>query len=204
MVRTFLLVSALLPVLLAASPREAAAQGARSWFRDQGYAAPQGARIVACHGYGCSRRLEMAVNDALMRRVGAILKAGQGSADSERRALGNAVRAYTAYLAASFGGEPDEPGSPPGMSGSHGQMDCVDEAANTTSLLLMLQEKGYLAHHRVERPQSRGFFIDGRYPHVTAIIAEKRSGREWAVDPWKKAPGGFPDILPLEQWRQES
>jgi hypothetical protein len=83
-------------------------------------------------------------------------------------------------------------------------MDCVDETANTTSLLLVLEEQGWLVHHRVERPQSRGLFIDGRYPHVTAIVAEKRTGREWAVDPWARAPGQRPDILPLERWRQES
>jgi hypothetical protein len=83
-------------------------------------------------------------------------------------------------------------------------MDCVDETTNTTSLLLVLQDQGWLAHHRVERPQSRGLFIDGRYPHVTAIIAEKRTGREWAVDPWTRAPGQRPDILPLDRWRQES
>jgi hypothetical protein len=83
-------------------------------------------------------------------------------------------------------------------------MDCIDETANTTSLLLVLQEKGLLFHHQVERPQSRGLFIDGRYPHVTAIIVEKGSGREWAVDPWTKAPGQLPDILPLIEWRQDS
>ena len=45
---------------------------------------------------------------------------------------------------------------------------------------------------------------DGRYPHVTAVIAETKSGSEWAVDPWSRAPGEKPDILPLSQWRQDS
>jgi hypothetical protein len=90
------------------------------------------------------------------------------------------------------------------MSGVQGQMDCLDETANTTSLLLVLQEQGLLIHHTVQGPESRGFFLDGRYPHFTAIIAEKRTGSEWAVDPWAKAPGQRPDILPLAQWRQDS
>jgi hypothetical protein len=56
----------------------------------------------------------------------------------------------------------------------------------------------------VEHPESRGFFFDGRYPHFTAVIAEKRTGTAWAVDPWEKAPGQRPEILPLSQWRQDS
>ena len=205
MKRTPLFISVLLPVLLTALPRGGlAAETPQSWYEDQGYAAPAGTRIVACHGYGCARRMEMSMDGALMSRVEAALRAGRGSPAAERRALSEAIRAYTAYLAASFGGDPDLPRSPPQWSGVFGQMDCVDETTNTTSLLLVLQEQGLLAHHTVERPQSRGLFIDGRYPHVTAVVAEKRTGREWAVDPWTRAPGQQPDILPLDRWRQES
>lgn len=195
---TPLLISLLLPLpaLAASAPQ--------SWYAEQGYVAPAGNRIVACHGYGCSRRNEVAVDGAWLARVGAILRAGQASPSAERRAISEVVRTYTAFLVASLGGKPDVPRSPPQMSGLYGQMDCVDETANTTSLLLVLQEHGLLTHHRVERPQSRGFFFDGRYPHVTAIIAEKGSGQEWAVDPWAKPPGQHPDILPLSQWRQDS
>ncbi len=148
--------------------------------------------------------MALAVDGAWLRRAGAILRSGRISPAAERRALGEVVRAYTAYLASSFGGAPDSPGSPPGLSGRHGQMDCVDEAANTTSLLLVLQDQGLLAHHQVGRPQSRGFFFDGRYPHTTAVMADRRTGQEWAVDPWKKAPGRIPDIVPLSHWRQDS
>jgi hypothetical protein len=205
MKRTPLLIWVLLPLLLTASPRGALAfEPPQSWYAERGYVAPAGTRIVACHGYGCSRRMEMVMDEGLMSRVGTALRAGRGSPEAERRAVSEVVRAYTAHLAASFGSDPDLPRSPPHLSGVAGQMDCVDETANTTSLLLVLEAQGWLVHHRVERPQSRGLFIDGRYPHVTAIVAEKRTGREWAVDPWARAPGQRPDILPLERWRQES
>jgi hypothetical protein len=181
-----------------------ATQSAQSWFREQGYVPPTDSRIIACHGYGCSRRIALTADPSWLNRANTLLKAGRGSPEAERRAIGEVVKIYTAYLAERFGGEPDAPRSPPGLSGVHGQMDCIDETANTTSLLLVLQERGLLVHHEVERPQSRGLFIDGRYPHVTAIIVEKRTGNEWAVDPWGKAPGRPPDILPLVQWRQDS
>jgi hypothetical protein len=199
-----LLILKALPFLFMSAPVMAGPQAAQSWFTERGYVQPAGSRIIACHGYGCALRLAISVDGAWLNRAVASLRAAQGSPDAERRALAEVVRSYTAYVAASFGGKPDVPGSPPQMSGVHGQMDCLDETTNTTSLLLILQDQGLLTHHVVEHPESRGFFFDGRYPHFTAVIAEKRTGAEWAVDPWKKPPGHRPDILPLDRWRQDS
>ncbi|WP_162820323.1 hypothetical protein [Microvirga calopogonii] len=202
---TPLLILKSLPFLLfMASSAEAASLPAQSWFNQQGYVGPSGSRIIACHGYGCVRRMAISVDGAWLSRAKETLRANQGSPDAERQALAEVIRSYTAYLATSLGGRPDTPGSPPQMSGVYGQMDCLDETANTTSVLLVLQEQGLLTHHAVLYPESRGFFLDGRYPHFTAVIAEKRTGTAWAVDPWKKAPGQRPDILPLTRWRQDS
>lgn len=198
------LISLFLPLLLGLAPSEAAALEPRAWFLEQGYVPPAGDRIVACHGYGCARRTALAVDAPLLGRASALLRAGRGSPAQERRALGEVVRLYTSYLAGRLGSPPDAPRSPPSLSGVGGQMDCVDETANTTSLLLVLQDRGLLAYHEVERPVSRGLFIDGRYPHTTAVIAEKGNRLEWAVDPWAMAPGERPDILPLSRWRQDS
>lgn len=186
-----------------ASPSVAAGESARRWFTEQGYAPPSGGRVFACHGYGCSRRLPVMLDGNIIPRAAALLGSTE-SAEAERRAIGEVVRIYTAQLARELGGAPDRPGSPYEMSGQHGQMDCLDETANTTSLLVELDNQGLLRHHRVESPQSRGFFLDGRYPHFTAVIAEKKSGGAWAVDPWRYAPGKTPDILPLAKWRQDS
>lgn len=190
--------------LLVLSSPAPASQAALRWFKTQGYVGPQDTRIIACHGYGCARRQVVSVDGAWLSRASALLKAGRASPAAERSALAQVVSSYTAYLATSIGGRPDIPGSPARMSGVHGQMDCLDETANTTSLLLVLEEKGLLSHHQVEQPESRGFFLDGRYPHYSAVITEKGSGQEWAVDPWRRAPGQRPEILPLNQWRQNS
>ena len=198
-----LLISATLSVFFASSSASAS-QDALRWFQSQGYVGPKGTRIIACHGYGCARREVVSVDGAWLSRAGALLRAGRTSPEAERKALAQVVSTYTAYLATAIGGRPDVPGSPAQMSGVHGQMDCLDETANTTSMLLVLQERGLLTYHQVEPPESRGFFLDGRYPHFSAIIAEKGSGKEWAVDPWRRAPGQSPEILPLVQWRQDS
>jgi len=108
------------------------------------------------------------------------------------------VRVYFGQLAAGFGGRRDEPRSPPALSGVPGQMDCLDTTANVTSLLLVLEARGLLAHHQVEAPQSRGFFLDGRWPHYTAVISA--GGQRFAIDPWTRRPGEPPDVMPLAAW----
>ena len=51
-----LLATILVAGLFGAAPSKAD-DAARDWFTEQGYVPPHDGRIVACHGYGCSRRL---------------------------------------------------------------------------------------------------------------------------------------------------
>ncbi len=53
-------------------------------------------------------------------------------------------------------------------------------------------------------PIARGFFLDGRYPHATAVIKEKASGKQHAVDSWVHDNGVYPEIKPLSVWLKES
>jgi hypothetical protein len=160
-------------------------------------------RLVVCHGYGCTRRDVVTLDAAWFTSIGAAMRAGRTSPAAERKALRAAIQVYTASLSRQLGGEPDAPKSPPSLSGRHGQMDCLDVSANTSSLLLVLKERGLIVHHDVEVPTSRGAFLDGRYPHTTAVISETASGTSWAVDPWGQKPGTAPEIIPLAQWQQE-
>ncbi|HEY8380896.1 MAG TPA: hypothetical protein VIL09_01975 [Microvirga sp.] len=192
------LLAALIPLALPA-PSQAGTAEARAWLSRQGYAGPTAGQIVVCHGYGCNRRALLATDAPWLARAASLLAGARGSAEAERRALGEVVRLYTASLAAQLGGRRDMPRSPPGQSGVHGQMDCLDVTANVTSLLVVLEERRLLSHHRVEGPQSRGFFIDGRWPHFTAVVADG-SGARYAIDPWTRSPGERPLIAPLSQW----
>ncbi|MEZ5838943.1 MAG: hypothetical protein R3D02_00370 [Hyphomicrobiales bacterium] len=51
---------------------------------------------------------------------------------------------------------------------------------------------------RSERRQ-RGFFLDGRYPHVTAVLVEK-GGVPYAIDSWPGPNGATPEIKTLDAW----
>jgi hypothetical protein len=58
-----------------------------------------------------------------------------------------------------------------------------------------------LIHHRPELPASRGFLVDGRLPHTTAVLGEVKGGQRWAVDSWTRKYGEMPEVMPLEAWR---
>jgi hypothetical protein len=155
--------------------------------------------ITICHGYGCSFRTKLTLGAADGTRLRAIMQAGAGSPQAERGAISKAVQYFEQRSFQAIGVR-DKPKADFGKSHEKGQMDCVDESTNTRALLLYLAERGLLKFHKVGRNVSRGVFIDGRYPHFTAIVVDP-AGTKWVVDSWYKPTGGAPDIFPYEQWK---
>ena len=155
--------------------------------------------ISYCHGFGCAFRTRIAFSAADIGRLRALMSAGRGSPAGERAAISRAVQWFETKAGKQTGTSADKPrlGA---LGGDPTQLDCIDEAANTTSLLLLMEKRGLLRHHGVLEPRTRGFLLDLRYPHNTAVIAEKKSGARWAVDSWPRANGERPDIEPLETW----
>ncbi len=154
--------------------------------------------IMVCHGYGCGFRTKLMLGAADGTQLSSIMRAGSSSPKAERAALSKAVR-YFDRRANQATGFKDRPRTEIGKP-ERGQMDCVDESTNTRAFLLYLAERGLLKFHKVGRNVSRGFFLDGRYPHWTAVISDP-SGVKWVVDPWYATVGGAPDIFPYEQWK---
>lgn len=157
-------------------------------------------RLTVCHGYNCYFRTPLGLGEADMERIRAIMAAGSASPAAERDAIGNAV-AYYEDRAGDAIGVRDRAKSELNEGGTKGQMDCIDESTNTRTFMLLLQKQGLLRHHTVQSNVSRGFFIDARYPHSTAVLKETGSGKLWAVDSWYEPMGGRPDILTLAEWK---
>ncbi|MGI6852985.1 hypothetical protein [Mesorhizobium sp. 1B3] len=156
------------------------------------------ARIYVCHGFDCYLKTRLDITAADARRFSQIMASGAASPQAERAAISKAVQYFETRAGEAIGVR-DEPKSSFGKSGEKGQMDCIDESTNTRSLLRYLAKRGLLKYHTVESNVSRGLFIDGRYPHSTAVIQEK-GGVKWAVDSWYAPMGGAPDIIPLSDW----
>ena len=93
----------------------------------------------------------------------------------ERRAIANAIGWMERRVAPAVGTATDRPSMDFRGSGDRSQQDCVDEATNTTSYLLVLDRHGLIRHHAVERPFAKDDF--GKWTHWAALIREKAKRR---------------------------
>ncbi len=164
-----------------------------------GYGSPD-IPLKICSGYGCKIADRLTFDDADLNALGKIMAPGANSAKAERDVLGDAIAYMEIRSQGKLRYQPDVEYSYQRGVGIRGQMDCVDESLNTTAYLLYLQSNGLLKHHKtITTYAERGLLIDGRYPHKSARMREN-GGEDWAVDSWKKANGGKPEILALAKW----
>lgn len=171
-----------------------------TWYASQDARAPKGTTVYVCHGTGCARKERVDFSAKDMNRLQSILAKGKATPRAERAAISNAVQWFEKRVAPQVGSGNDVGGFDISTVNKPGQLDCIDEATNTTSLLKLAADRGYLAHHRVGRPSARGFFLDGRYPHATAVVIETATDGAFAVDSWTRDNGKPPEIMPLSVW----
>ncbi|MCV6546688.1 MAG: hypothetical protein OIF56_05310 [Cohaesibacter sp.] len=173
------------------------------WVETTKMRMPTEKRLYICHGFGCKMNYAFQPNAQDLEAVTQIMQHGKATAEAEREALGKAIQYFETRLGPLIGSDEDKGGLDLTSSGIAGQMDCIDEASNSTSYLLYLQMHSLLLHHSVSSPVARGFFLDGRYPHATSVVRQKQDKRHYAIDSWVKDNGVFPVIMPLETWFQE-
>lgn len=169
------------------------------WFEERDVQLPQGNKVFICHAFTCGRVTPVQFTEAEIDQLKAPFGKPLASAAEERKAVSEAVQNFERIVGRKIGTSGDRGGLEFG-GGDPSQMDCIDEATNTTSLLLLLSQKGALKFHEVARPVARGFFLDGRYPHATAVLREKGSKRSWAIDSWPIANAEPPVIQDLSVW----
>ena len=193
----------LFPILIAAAGLTAcAAQSLSShgdWYEARSASPPAGDRVYVCHGYGCRYTTPVTFSGAELATITAPLQAGLDSPEQERVALARSVQAFEEIVGRRVGTGSDRGGIEIG-GGDKSQMDCIDEATNTTSLMLMLEARGALKNHKVMHPVARGFFLDGRYPHATAVLGETSGDEKWAIDSWPDDNGKPPVVQRLDIW----
>jgi hypothetical protein len=162
---------------------------------------PTTSLVVVCHAFGCSNQTHIVLSAGDRARLTTLLAAGKSSPAAERRAVVGAVQWFDRRIGPVAGTTRRVARAGAAESRDAGQMDCIDLSANNTSLFLVLTQLRLLQHHRPELPVSRGFLIDGRLPHTTAVLSEIKGGERWAVDNWTRKYGEMPEVMPLDDWR---
>lgn len=169
---------------------------------------PSGNTVYVCHAYGCKMQTRFRFTDediALLTDLMAKTR-NNDSAAEERRAVAYAIGWMEKRTGDAIGTKDDRPGMDFSGPGDPTQQDCVDEATNTTSYLLVLQHNKLLRHHTVGTPFAKENLMRGvaGWPHWTAVLRESSNGQRWAVDSWIYANGENPAIVEAEKWYIDS
>ena len=194
---------ALIAALLILLPASAAAldlRDPRDFLHKNGGAPPDNGYITVCHAYGCERVTRVGLEEADFAMIERLMAPGAASAQAEREGIARVIAAMEVKVGAITGTSADRDYRDLLSGGDPTQMDCIDEAANSTSYLLLLDGLGLLRHHTVAYPASKGFLLDFVYPHNTAVLVERASGVPYAVDSWVFRNGEPPIVVPLKTW----
>jgi hypothetical protein len=178
-------------------------------FAEFRVAPPDGNPVEVCHAYTCQMKSTFYFRSTDIAEIAALMNKTK-RADTpfeERRAIAYAIGLIETKVGAKLGIK-DRPGMEFGGSGDPTQEDCVDEATNTTSFLLVLQAHGLLKHHTVGIPMTKGNLLKATlqgdpvkyWPHWTAVIEEKKTGQRYAVDSWSGPQGENPAVVKVQDW----
>ena len=124
------------------------------------------------------------------REIQRLFRPPADNAIEERRRLSIAVGRCETFVGRKLETSDDRGGTFEAF-GYQGQLDCVDEATNTTTFLRMLEHGGLLKWHVA---------LATGWPHSTATVIEVSSGGSYAVDSWVLDNGRDPLVVPLENW----
>lgn len=156
--------------------------------------------FTICHGHTCRFISEASLDADEWSSILAIFEAGAQSAVEERELIASAIARFETIVGPKTGTDANLGGNVEGL-GKHGQLDCIDEATNTSVYLTLLQNNDLLHWHEVAPRTFRGFTYFN-YPHSTAVIREIGTGKRYAVDSWFEGNGRPPHIVPMSLWRR--
>jgi len=164
-----------------------------------------------CKGYGCRSYVKTGLSQEEWQEIRHIFAKPAQNAREERRLIKRAIATFERRVGPKTGTEFDLAGAQIFNFAPQGQMDCIDEAFNSSTYLYLLRKAGLIRFHTLGKTLHRGNFIN-RWPHNTATIHQidrprivngaKIIGSEghFVVDSWFHANGQPPEIVPAALW----
>ncbi|HKY94022.1 MAG TPA: hypothetical protein VJL84_01900 [Kiloniellales bacterium] len=157
---------------------------------------PTPEQFTYCSDHGCEIQHPVSLTAADWAGIVEPLAGPAGDGAAERAAVAEVVGRFERVVGPRTGTANDPAGT--GILAPVGDLDCVDEAVNTTRLLIMLDDAGLLSFHTAGRPIHRAFVGNSR-THMTAVLHEK-GGVGWAVDSWFHDSGSPAEVVELSRW----
>lgn len=183
------------PIRLVNDVNERMQQSHRNFI---GFPTPEAFSV--CHDLSCHSVSHTSLSQGEWTQIKQLFLPVAESADSERLQIQQAIATMEQIVGKKIGTTHDAAKNR--LIGSRrGQLDCIDEATNTSVYLRMLESEGLLQWHETAARTSRGIFI-GRAPHNTATIIDRQTATRYAVDAWYFDNGEPPAIVTLKRWKQ--
>lgn len=155
--------------------------------------------LSVCHGTGCAERSEVRLDETDWSKVDAVFMSPATSAADERARIAIAIGIMEVLVGPQSGTKGDA-GRNQHSGNRVGQLDCVDEAVNSTTYLRLIEDRGLLRYHDVGMPANR--ILDLVDAHNTAVVVDRATGISYAVDSWFFDNGTPAVVLPLAMWRE--
>lgn len=167
-------------------------------FKEYKTPPPRGNTVTVCHSHGCAEQETFTFSDVDIADLATLMDyvRGGNTAAGERRAIAYAIAWMERRVGPATGTANDQASL--GLVTFGGQQDCVDEATNGTSYLMVLQSNGLMRHHFVIRPFSKASFL--KWPHFAAMIQERGTGTIYAIDTGVGPNGANPSIQLASEW----
>lgn len=154
--------------------------------------------LSVCSGSGCTYRNPVRLDETDWGKIDVLFAVPPSGAADERRRLGIAIGIMEILVGGQAGTKRDVGRNVFGRKQTE-QLDCVDEAVNTTTYLRLIEARGLLRFHDVGLPANR--IIEVVNAHNTAVVTDRASGAPYAVDSWFYDNGSPAVVLPLATWR---
>src|SRR6266566_9740670 len=164
---------------------------------------PSAKSMTVCYGFVCRRREMLDFTPGDRQALTQIMAAGRASAAAERAAAQKAVIWFDRRMGPVIGTDKRVAKADFRYFDAPHNYDCWDTTRNTTSLLLVLQEWRLFKYHLVGNPHYRGNALVLQTPHNTAVLVDRATKIEWAVDLWPRGYLHPPDVMPITQWVTE-
>ena len=160
---------------------------------------PTLAQFEVCHGGGCLESNQLSISHEEWRNVAQLFASKAKNAAEERVQIAHAIGELERIVGQKNGTSTDLAGT--FFEGKlSGQLDCNDEAINTTTYMRLLKANDLIQFHEIEDTRTRNFFFTG-WPHSTAVIHEIQTGERFAVDSWFYDNGHAATIVPFDTWK---
>lgn len=158
---------------------------------------PSGRTVYVCSGHGCSTIHEFTFDFKFLEELKGMF-VGVLTPDEERAALRKAIAFIEKNVGKATGTEKDRASLGAFGAGDPSQMDCVDEATNSTSYLIILNKIGALKFHDIMAPNWKGGLF--KWTHYAAVIKDRQTKILWAIDSGVGDNGKPPLITPYSKW----